>query len=83
MMKKIDNPIHAVFKHLDIEERCTWPGTKWDGTALLDCGEPTIGAGLFCDPTHEDCGYYSLCKRHASRPIERWDSKASGWKVVQ
>lgn len=68
--------ITELFDSLPISKTCTWPGTKWVGEGtkakILPCGEPTVGAGHFCDPTYKDCEYHSLCERHSKRKLESW-----------
>lgn len=60
--------LHQNFEALPVSETCTWPGTEWENTGgkskLKPCGNLTIGAGIFCDPLHLYCQYYSVCKRH-------------------
>lgn len=59
---------------LPVADRCTWPGTEWEGDKLLACGEPTVGAGMFCDPIHKVCQYHSVCERHKKK-LENWSEK--------
>ncbi len=67
--------LHTNFQSLPVSDTCTWPGTNWVGEGknakLLPCVEETVGAGLFCDPTHTLCEYHSVCKRH-KKAIETW-----------
>lgn len=61
-------PLHEFFPLLPVEDTCTWYGTQYKGdgvdSVLLACGAPTIGAAVFCDPTHSFCSYFSVCERH-------------------
>ena len=68
-----DKLLHFVFPLLPISDTCTWYGTEWNGKEPKPCGEPTIGAGMFCDDNDPKwCGYHSLCERH-SYGSERFD----------
>lgn len=73
--KAISSILHDTFDSLSVGETCSWYGTKYQGTGkdamLLPCGEPTVGAGLFCDPGHIQCSYHSLCERH-KQPVNDW-----------
>lgn len=57
---------------LPVGDTCEWWGTKWiddpeskSGKKLAPCGEPTVGKGLFCDPTHSLCSVKDVCERHS------------------
>lgn len=51
-----------------------WWGTEWEddpkhpGKKILkECGDATVGKGLFCDPTHTFCQPMDICERHKPR----------------
>ena len=71
--------LHTAFQILPIADTCTWYGTTWEGTGqdavLIPCGAPTIGAGVFCNPSHTRCTYHSLCERHSR------GRRAQDWKI--
>jgi len=71
----MDSTTHKAFSTYVARDTCTWPGTKWEGTGanvrLLPCGEPSVGAGLFCDPDHRHCEIHTVCERHSRNKIEK------------
>jgi hypothetical protein len=75
MQDTISKHIHTLFSELPVSDTCTWDGTEVVGTGrftqVMPCGEPTVGAGLFCLPGHTKCQYHSICERH-KQPLSNW-----------
>lgn len=54
-----------ILQNTEISDKCQWLGTTFDEEGRInDCGDTTVGAGLFCDPKHEYCAVIDVCKSH-------------------